>query len=160
MLVRIARFGLIRSIQDERVGDAEVARMRMVAQRVDDPQIEPGQRLDARGRHVVQVARIGERAEAEAERLDVAVVLQERQRLDRPALPVDRQRASPALSSCMFEDRRIVAAGRLHEAIGEARHQHARGRVVGVDVEAAPRMCRNSPRRSSMPWVWSACSWV
>src|SRR4051812_3535608 len=35
------------------------------------------------------------------------------------------------------QDRRIFAAGRSREAVGKARHQHARGRVVGVDVDAA-----------------------
>ena len=102
MLVRIARFGLDALDPGERVGDAEMARVRRVAQRIDDPQIEPGERLGARVRHVDQVAGICDIAEAEAERLDVAVLLQERQRRDRPARPGIELPAARRLSPCMF----------------------------------------------------------
>ena len=77
MLVRIARW-LDALDPGERIRDAEMARVRRVAQRIDDPQIEPGERRHAVGRQLDQVARIRDIAEAEAERLDVAVILQER----------------------------------------------------------------------------------
>ena len=53
-----------------------------------------------------------------------------------PAGPGHRDRLA-GLELVHVQDRRIVAAGRLDEAIGKARHQHARGRVVGIDVDAA-----------------------
>ena len=56
-------------------------------------------------------------------------------------------------------NRRIVAAGRRHEAIIEAVKHHARRRLVQIQVERMA-LAQKKPRRSSMPWVWSACSWV
>ena len=64
----------------ERIRDAEMARVRTVAQRVDDPDRKAGHRRQARLRQVVQVRRIRHVAEAESERRNVAVVLAERQR--------------------------------------------------------------------------------
>ena len=43
MWVRIARRGFDALDPGERLGDAEVARMRPVAQRVDDPDVEAGE---------------------------------------------------------------------------------------------------------------------
>ena len=66
---------------------AEVARMRLVAQRIHDPEIETRQGFYARVRQVDEVARIGDRAEAKTQRRKVAMVLEERQDGDRPPLP-------------------------------------------------------------------------
>ena len=41
------------------------------------------------------------------------------------------------------EDRRIVAAGRLHEAIAEARHHSGEAGRVAVDVDAAAHVHRH-----------------
>ena len=60
----------------------------------------------ALGRQVVQVARIGQSAEAEAERVDVPVVLEERQHRHRAARTVDEERLSGA-DAVLGEDRRI-----------------------------------------------------
>ena len=145
MLVRIARFGLSRSIQASASVEAEMARMRLVAQRIDDPEVEPGERRDALVRQVAEVARIGQAAEAEAERGDVAMLLQERQRGDRAALPRRSSPACPAASRCSFEDRRIVAAGRRREAIAEARRACIRAvALVEIDVDALRRCAMNS----------------
>ena len=54
----------------ERVVEREMARVRPVAQRVHDPDVEVGQGRDARGRHAAEVAGIGELAEAKAQRGD------------------------------------------------------------------------------------------
>ena len=104
----------------ERLGQAEMARMRRVAQRVDDPDVEPGQRRGAFGRQVAEVAGIGEAAEAEAERGDVAVLLQDGQGGDRAALPRRSSPAVPGAIAVLGDDRRIFAAGRRREAIAEA----------------------------------------
>src|SRR5580700_828453 len=57
--------------------EREMARVRPIAQRVDDPDVEAGQRRGAFRRHAGQVAGIGEVAEAKTERSDVAVLLQD-----------------------------------------------------------------------------------
>ena len=60
----------------------------------------------------------------------------------------------------LVQDRRIVAAGRRLEAIAEASHA-ARARSARPDRRrGAGGAWMNSGRRSSMPWVWSAWSWV
>ena len=55
-----------------------------------DTKVEAAVVAQQGGRQVVQVARIGQRAKPIAERADIAVVLDERQRRDRTALPVNR----------------------------------------------------------------------
>ena len=92
MLVRTASLGLSRSIQAKRIGQAEMARMRRVPERIDDPEIEPGQRLDAVVGHAVEVRRIGHIADPEAERRHIAVLMHERYRGNRAALALDRHR--------------------------------------------------------------------
>jgi len=84
----------------QRVRDAEMARMRHMAQRIDDPEVESGERRDTGLRHVVQVARIRDVAEPEPERLDVAVILRERISIGPPGPGIDS--GTPALSSCML----------------------------------------------------------
>src|SRR5262245_45649053 len=64
----------------ERLVDAEVRRMWLVAERVNDPDIEVGERREALGREPDQIAGISEAAEAEAERGDVAMVLEDGKR--------------------------------------------------------------------------------
>ena len=111
------------------------------------------------GGSALDVGRIGHVAEAEAERGDVAVVLQHRQRLDRATLPVDRHRPAPAPAGARSgsADIRCRAASRSNSRSGRA----ARARSARPCRPATRRRLRtNSGRRSSMPWVWSACSWV
>ena len=52
------------------------------------------------GRQAAEVAGIGQAAEAEAERGDVAVLLEDGQRGDRAALPLDRDRSGTASMRC------------------------------------------------------------
>jgi hypothetical protein len=118
----------------QRLADAEMAGMRTVAQRIDDPQIEAFERLDALCGQINEVARIGDAAEAISERGNIAVVLQERQNRDRTALPFDRQRLA-RFDAVFGSDRRIIAARRRYETVAEAHEQHAPGRLVDVNVE-------------------------
>src|SRR5262249_56279327 len=74
----------------ERVGDAEMARMRAVAQRVHDPDLESLQRRDAPLRQATEVARVGKRTETEAPRGDIAVLLPPRAPAQQHALPTHR----------------------------------------------------------------------
>src|SRR5579864_5856197 len=76
----------------ERVRERKVTRMRRVAQRVDDPDVEIGQGVEADIRDRTEVDRIGEIAETKAERSDVAMLLQDRQGGEWPSLPLDRNR--------------------------------------------------------------------
>ncbi len=78
MLVMTARFGLNRSIHDKCITQAEVAGMRRVSQRVDDPQIEIFQRAPALARDVADIGRVRGVADAIAECRYVAVLQEER----------------------------------------------------------------------------------
>src|SRR6266851_10347277 len=59
----------------QRIVDGEMARMRRIAQRVEDPDFEVAQHRHAVRRNPVEVARIRQVPEPEAERMDVAVGL-------------------------------------------------------------------------------------
>ena len=59
----------------DRLRDAEVAAVQRVAERADDPDFEAADRRERLLRKIARVARISERAEAEAERLDLAMHL-------------------------------------------------------------------------------------
>ena len=83
---------------------------------------------------VLDVRRVGQVAEAEAERGDVAVVLQNRQSLDRASLPVNINDFARH-QTLLVEDWRIFAAGRCHEAIAEAGVHGAGCRFIEVDVD-------------------------
>ena len=78
MWVSTARRGPTRSIQRQRLLEVAVRRMRLVAQAVDDPQLDPGERRERGLVELDHIGRIGEAAEAEAERRAEAVVLRER----------------------------------------------------------------------------------
>ena len=114
-----------------------MARMRPVAQRVDDPDIEVGQRRDACRRQTAEVAGISELAEAKAERGQCSPWSCSTGRTAiAPALPRDGDRRAgdePVLG----HDRRIFAAGRRGEAIAEpATNDSSTVALVEVDVDA------------------------
>ena len=121
----------------ECVGQREMAWVRPIAQRIDHPGIEPGQRGSAFGRQAAQVAAIGERAEAKTERRNVAVLLEDRQRLDGAARPRndDWLRGGQPVR---LEDRRIVAARRRLETIGKAGLHHRAGLLVQINIDELP----------------------
>ena len=139
----------------------EMGRMRRVAQRVEDQHVEPledaprspsgmradvgarrrGRRSGSRGRR----CRRGRRGTAAPSSAPPGPSTVDR-RADRRSVRV--------------EDRRIEAARRRLEAVAEARTGASPGRRVGVDRHAPAHVDRRAGRRSSMPWVWSACSWV
>src|SRR5262249_44403024 len=90
----------------ERVVDTKMARMRPVAQRVHDPDLGPGKRRDTGLGQTAEVAGIGEPPEAESQGGDIAMLLQDRQRRDRTALPVDAD-ASARRQPVFGHDRRV-----------------------------------------------------
>src|SRR5207244_10242492 len=95
----------------ERVGDREVAWMREVAQRIEDPHVEVFEQPYAARIDIAEIARISEPAEPEAERWNIAVLLGNRYGHDRAALPVNGDRPI-GLEAMLGDDRRILAAGR------------------------------------------------
>src|SRR5579862_2312977 len=120
-----------------------MARMLRVAQRVDDPALDAVERLERRVVEAVDVARIGERAETEAERADAAVSLPEALYRNRAPCPYDLERPERLFDHPRRDDGRIAAAFRLHEAIAEAReHALSRG-IVHVDVDLAAHVDRD-----------------
>src|SRR5262249_42491117 len=72
----------------ERVVDTEMARMWPGAQRGDDPDLGAGKGRDTGLRAAPEVAGKGEPPQAEARGGDIAMLLQDRQRRDRTALPL------------------------------------------------------------------------
>src|SRR5690348_15334952 len=112
-----------------------MARMRPVTERIENPDIESFKRRQCLGGETIHVRRIDETAEAESESGDVAVLVQERQRLDRAALACNRY-GFPGGDTMCGHDRRIFAAfGRL-ETISEAGIQHARSLLIEIDIDA------------------------
>src|SRR5437899_2306412 len=109
--------------------------MWLVAQGVDDPDVEPGERREALRRQSDQVAGVGEPAEAEAERGDVAMLLQDGQGSEAAPCPFDPHRLTGSYTM-LARDRRILAAGRRHKAIAEALVERLRGRRVHIDWNA------------------------
>ena len=109
-----------------------MARMRRITQRVDDPQIEAFERMKALGRNVVEVRRISSIADAVAERRDITVLENKRGQGDGTALPLDGLRFA-RFDRALLEDRRIVAAGRLLEAVSETRKDVLARRLVEID---------------------------
>src|SRR4029077_1370000 len=119
----------------QRLIDAEMARMRGVAERIDDPYIEIAQISQRLLRKIAHVRRIGDTAEAEAERLAGAVDLPEWQRLDHPARALDHHRDAGG-QLMLVQDWRIVAAGKRLEAIREARAELIACYLVEIDLDA------------------------
>src|SRR5262249_61647845 len=101
--------GFVPFHQGGRLVEAEMGRVRLVTQRVDDREIEACEGGDAHRRQVDEVARVGDRAEPVAERGDVAVVLREGRDRDRTALPANLDRGSSD-DAMLVEDRRVDAA--------------------------------------------------
>src|SRR3954452_3442411 len=90
--------------------DGEVARMRRIAECINDPDIEALKMLERLLWEIAHIGRVGDVAEAEAERLGLPMTLAEGQRLDRAPCSLDADHgARPYLVA--VEDRRIFAAG-------------------------------------------------
>lgn len=81
----------------QRFGQGKMARMRRIAQRIDNPEVEILEKLPAFGRDRIEIGRIGNVCEAKAERVDFAVFEPERQELDLPPGPSMPQ-ISPGMS--------------------------------------------------------------
>jgi hypothetical protein len=110
-------------------------RMRPVAQRVEHPAVEPGQLRPGRLGDLRHVRQIDEVVDAEAERLDAAVLHADRLEGDRAAWT---RHLEPPLQRVQFQDRGIVAARGLHEGIAEARDQRVGGIGIGPDRQPRP----------------------
>src|SRR5262249_23519678 len=107
-----------------------MARMRRIAPRVDDPHIEVFKMLKRLLGEVAYIRRIGDAAEAEAERLNLPMALTKGQRIDHAPCPFDVHHL-PGFDFMPVEDRRIFAAWRRLEAIVEALTQDpSGGRIV------------------------------
>ena len=89
------------------------------------------------------VGQVGEAADAEAERIDPAVLRRGTAEGDRSAGAVDGERP---VDRPEVEDRRIEAARRLHEDVGEARDQHLGGLGVGPDRQPAAAVVHDGPQ--------------
>src|ERR1700676_2994765 len=119
----------------KRVLERKVTRVRPIAQAIAIPTAGAAKGRTVLRWNAAEVARIGEVAEAEAERGDIAVLLEERQDGDRSALPLDGDRR-PGGQPALGQDRRVVAAGRRCEAIAELGVHRRRGVIVEMDVDA------------------------
>src|SRR6185312_11373341 len=120
----------------QRFVEIEMTRMRALAQRIDDPDVEAAQRGNAFGRQTFDVGRVGHVAEPEAEGRDVAMTLQDREGIYRSTLPVDRN--CPARHKTPFDgDRRIFATRGRRETIAEAGIHGPRCRLIHIDVDPA-----------------------
>src|SRR5579862_6947624 len=114
-----------------------MARVRPVAQRIHNPEIETGQRRCAFGRHGAQVARVAQVAKAKAIRRNVAVDLQQRQSRDGPAVASDGQRLA-GYQPMFAHDRWILTARRRLEAIAEALVHGLRGGFIEIYIDQTP----------------------
>jgi hypothetical protein len=99
--------------------DAEMARMRLISERIHDPDIDPCQGSYAGLGQAAQVTGIGQGAEPEAQGRNIPVLLEDGEDHDRTALPVDGDRLA-GLEPMLGHDRGVFTAGRRLEAIAEA----------------------------------------
>src|SRR5258708_23023164 len=123
----------------QRQVEVKMTRMWPVPERVDDPQLDAGERLYGGLRHIHQVGRVSHGAEAESEGTDVAVRELERHRRDGAARARDRQRLARGYR-VPREVWRIAAARRGHEAISQPERQEAPGPLL--PLHAAPPFLR------------------
>src|SRR5215203_1271258 len=119
----------------QRLRYAKMARMGLVAQCVQNPNVEPAERLNAVRRQSAKVAGISKAIEPKTQRWDVTVLLQNRQCGNRASLPLNGQRLA-CLEPILASDRRVFAAWRRSEAIAEARVHDLRRAPVQIDWHA------------------------
>src|SRR5215475_14457365 len=129
----------------QRVVDAEMAGMGGVTKAVDDPEIEIFEERPALAPDVAEVRRIGGIRDTKAERRYLAVLEQEGGEFDRAALPFGGV-ALAGLDRMTRQDRRIVAALRGDEAVGEPRHDVLGGRLVEIDGNSTALMQHHRPQ--------------
>lgn len=124
-------------------GDMRVTGMRRIAQRVNDPAVDMLQRRERLFVETVHVTGIRDRPETVAERLDLAVPHAERFDRNVTPCPAERELFERFGYLVRIQDRRIVAAGRLYEAIAEACHDASKGRCIAIDVDPAAHVHGN-----------------
>ena len=132
----MARLGLMRSIQAKASSRLKWLGCGVLRSASTIQTSSPARAAMLSGGRLLDVGRVRQIAEAEAERRDIAVLLQHRQDRNRASLPLDGQRMTRR-QPVLLGDRRIVAAWWRHEAIAEAGVHGARRRLVHVDVDAA-----------------------
>ncbi len=110
--------------------------MVLVAQPIDDPQIEVLQRCKTLFWNVVQIGRVGGIVDPVAERRYVAMAQQERRDGQRPARPFDHA-AFAGFDRPRFQDRRIGTARRLLKAISKAQPDMGGSAVIEIHRNAA-----------------------
>ena len=113
--------------------------MRFVAKGIENPDVEVREHRQTLIRHVIDVARVGKTAEAEAKGIASPVPLPKRHCRYVTALTPDRDKFIGS-DAVFLKDRRIVASLGGSEAVGEARPDDRRGRLIKVDVDASAVM--------------------
>ena len=134
MLVRIAApAARARAIQSSVWSRCAWVGCGVAAQGVDDPESRPSSMRPGLVGDVGDVRQVGEAADAEAQRVDGAVVAPRTARsVIGPPAPVDGDRA---VDLCRSQDRRVGRALGLDEGIAEAREQRVRRVAVGPDLQ-------------------------
>lgn len=126
----------------QRLLHAEMTGMGRVTERVDDPHIEVLKEIECRLGEAADIRRIGDVAEAIAERLGRTVLLAKRDCFDDAAGAGKLDRRA-GLYLAAIEDGRIVAARIGVEAITEALLELPPRLGVVIDIDAGPRVVRD-----------------
>src|SRR5690606_24118720 len=113
--------------------ERQMAWVRVVLQGIDDEQVEPAELRECRFGKSTDVGTIGQIADTEAERHDLAMELGQRPKDDRAALPVYHDRRV-RLDGVALEDRRIGTARRRLKTVPESLQEAFKGLGVGKDV--------------------------
>ena len=119
-----------------------MARVRLVAQGIDDPEIEAGEERPGRLGDVGDIGDIGEWAEAEAECGRVAVPDRQGGHGDLAPRTADGEAAVEQVET---EDRRIFRPLGLNEGIAEAMQKRVRRRGIGPDLKLAMGVVDDHP---------------
>src|SRR5438105_4000688 len=122
-----------------------MARVRRIAQPVNDPEIEVFEATPALARDVADVGRVYGISNAITERRNIAVLYGEGGQRHRPALPFDGL-ALARLDRMLIQDWRIIAAGRRDEAIRKPVHDVFGGRLVQIDRNPPALMQHDRPQ--------------
>jgi len=121
----------------EGLSDRKMRAVALVAQRVDDPQIETFEILQALRRDRMQVRGIGHVADAESQGVHLAMFEPERRRLDGSARTIEKCRAAE-MQPVFGQQRRVETARRRLEDIVELGRHDLRGRLVHIGRNLSP----------------------
>ncbi|OIQ73337.1 hypothetical protein GALL_450290 [mine drainage metagenome] len=114
-----------------------VGRVRLAAQRVEDPDVEVGEVVPRLGVDLDHVGQVGEVGHTESQRVDRTVADLERRQHDVAASARDGE---GAVDGVHVENRRVGRAIGLHEGIAKAGEQRLLRRTIGPDRQAFARV--------------------